>query len=513
MSLNWKEIDLILEELELPGMQIQKAIQSAYDVMSLKLYGKSGAKTLLISLSPGACRFHETFDSVPKNYRPLRFAEFLNSRIINGRIVEAVQLGNDRIVRLLVRCNSPDSGEEHYRIYLRLWSNAANVVVTDMEGKVLDAMRRLPKKKEVSGGFYGPEAPVAEEKNSENVFIKISDAEKPGKEYKIREFPEDLLAGLPENASFNQKIDALYRREGGALSLEALQEEVRRKYEGSINRIKASLERLREKEADFSGAEKLKEYGDIILSNLSRIRQGDEWLEAESFSSDGNLKAGSSNTVRVKLNTQKSPAASAEEYYEQFRKAKSGLVEIRNQIEENERELIKTGETLKTLLLETNPLVLHKLIKTGAATEKGKQDSLKRKEDSKRPGLSFRRKDWLIIVGRDATENDALLRKHVKGSDLWMHARDYPGSYVFIKQRAGKTVPLDILLDAGNLAIFYSKGRNNGEGDLFYTWVKYLRRAKNGPKGLVIPTQEKNLHVKVEAARLKELERCRVPHL
>jgi predicted ribosome quality control (RQC) complex YloA/Tae2 family protein len=98
----------------------------------------------------------------------------------------------------------------------------------------------------------------------------------------------------------------------------------------------------------------------------------------------------------------------------------------------------------------------------------------------------------------------------VKGNDLWLHARDFPGSYVFIKQRAGKSVPLDILLDAGNLAIFYSKGRNNGEGDLFYTPVKYLRRAKNGPKGLVLPTQEKNLHIKVDEKRLKELERCRV---
>ena len=98
----------------------------------------------------------------------------------------------------------------------------------------------------------------------------------------------------------------------------------------------------------------------------------------------------------------------------------------------------------------------------------------------------------------------------MKGNDLWLHARDYAGSYVFIKQQAGKTVPLDILLDAGNLAIFYSKGRNSGEGDLFYTQVKYLRRAKDGPKGLVIPTQEKNLHVKVEAGRLRELEECRV---
>jgi predicted ribosome quality control (RQC) complex YloA/Tae2 family protein len=114
------------------------------------------------------------------------------------------------------------------------------------------------------------------------------------------------------------------------------------------------------------------------------------------------------------------------------------------------------------------------------------------------------------MVGRDATENDALLRRHVKGGDLWLHARDFPGSYVFIKQRPGKSFPLEILLDAGNLAIFYSKGRGSGEGDLFYTPVKYLRRAKNGPKGLVIPTQEKNLHIKLDESRLRELESCRV---
>jgi predicted ribosome quality control (RQC) complex YloA/Tae2 family protein len=81
---------------------------------------------------------------------------------------------------------------------------------------------------------------------------------------------------------------------------------------------------------------------------------------------------------------------------------------------------------------------------------------------------------------------------------------------VFIKQRSGKSVPLDILLDAGNLALFYSKGRNGGEGDLFYTPVKYLRRARNGPRGLVIPTQEKNLHIKIDDDRLRELEHCRI---
>jgi len=497
MSLNWKEINLILEELCLPGMQIQKAVQSTFDVLSLKLYGKDGAKTLLVSVNPGACRLHEAFDSSPKSDRPLRFAEFLNSRITNGRIEEAVQLGSDRIIRLTVR-----RGEERYRIYFRLWSNAANVIVTDPEGRLLDAMRRLPKKGEVSGGRYAPEQAAAAESGL------------PRREYHIREFPEELLAALPADASFNKKIDAFYRREGGALSLDALREEARRKYEGSIDRIRSSLERLKEKEGEFSKADRLREYGDLILSNLGRIKPGGEWLEAENFYAGDPAETSdiSTGTVRIKLDPRRSPAASAEDYYEQYRKAKSGLAELQTGIEDGEKELRRLEEILQSLLLETNPLVLHKRLRTGAkpggALAEGKTPG--RREDAKRPGLSFRRKDWLIIVGRDANENDALLRKHVKGNDLWLHARDYSGSYVFIKQKPGKTVPLDILLDAGNLAIFYSKGRNNGQGDLFYTHVKYLRRAKDGPKGLVIPTQEKNLHIKLDTGRLKELEKCRV---
>jgi predicted ribosome quality control (RQC) complex YloA/Tae2 family protein len=58
--------------------------------------------------------------------------------------------------------------------------------------------------------------------------------------------------------------------------------------------------------------------------------------------------------------------------------------------------------------------------------------------------------------------------------------------------------------------LFYSKGRNGGKGDLFYTQGKYLRRAKGKPGGQVLPTLEKNIFIKLEERRLKELELCKV---
>ncbi|RKX82728.1 MAG: hypothetical protein DRP70_15895, partial [Spirochaetes bacterium] len=73
-----------------------------------------------------------------------------------------------------------------------------------------------------------------------------------------------------------------------------------------------------------------------------------------------------------------------------------------------------------------------------------------------------------------------------------------------------------ILLDAGNLALSYSKAKTSGEADLYYTRVKYLRRPrvsriernpKSGKTATVLPTHEKNLHIKLDAKRLKKLKK------
>jgi predicted ribosome quality control (RQC) complex YloA/Tae2 family protein len=72
-----------------------------------------------------------------------------------------------------------------------------------------------------------------------------------------------------------------------------------------------------------------------------------------------------------------------------------------------------------------------------------------------------------------------------------------------------RNIPLDTMLDAANLAIFYSKARNSGQGDVYYTQVKYLRRTKNGKPGTVIPTSEKNLFVYLDPKRLERLQKER----
>jgi predicted ribosome quality control (RQC) complex YloA/Tae2 family protein len=365
------------------------------------------------------------------------------------------------------------------------------VLLCREDGLIIDAMRRLPKRGETGGLYYTPETPVPRPTTQ-----SAAAPSKPERVFAVREF-----AGTPVSVegSFNRRIDDWYAQSGEALSLEALRAEAARQTEGSVSRIEAALESLRSKEADYVNAPRLKEYGDIIMANIA-VNTSGGWLDAEDFYRGG--------SVRIAVDGGKSAAENAAVYYRQYRKARNGLASVQAEIAEAEAKIAALRGRLERLLREDNPLRLQKLIAGGAESAAAKGAGAV-KSAAVRPGLAFIRDGWLIIVGRDARENDALLRRHVKGNDLWLHARDYAGSYVFIKQRRGKTVPLPVLLDAGSLALFYSKGRNAGKGDIFYTHVKYLRRAKGGVLGLVIPTQERNLRVTLEDWRLKQLEAAR----
>lgn len=468
MSLNCIEIDLILSELTLEGSYIQNIVQPSYDTIAFYLYGGSvsSSRTILVCLAPGVCRIHETRRKVPKNDKPLRFMEFLRSRIKGSRIAEAVQLQNDRIIRLTLI-----HGEELFFMYIRLWSAAANIVVTDTESHILDVFFRRPKRGEISGGIWKLPEPNIQKLPST---------------YTVRE--------LFGEGSFNQKIDVWYAEHAQILSREALLEEARREYEKRRIRLETALSKLEKKRALFLNADSYRHTGDLITAHLYAIKPGMTSIEVCDYENDNALRL-------IELDPHLKAQENAARYYDQYKKAQSGLGELADDIAFTRNTLLSLESELASLEAETNPLIIKNTLR--------KQNRPKQQIEKKYPGLTFREDGWVFLVGRTAAENDELLRRHVKGFDLWLHTRDWPGGYVFIKNRPGKTIPLEILLDAGNLALFYSKGRKAGTADLYYTQVKHLRRAKNAPKGTVLPSNEKNLTIALDPLRLKRLEACR----
>jgi len=504
MSLNCAEIDKILKELDLEGSYIQKVVQSSYSVMVLHLY-KTRPMSLVICLEPGACRLHETTRKIPKFDKPLRFMELLRSRLRGAKITEAVQLNNDRIVRL-----SLETASGMLYLYIRLWSGAANMLLVD-SGIIVDAFYRRPSRHEVSGEpwqplpgeseaaamqTFGNEPSVAAGSESKAVAESVSTtvspiaADKPVKTYTVRSYDA--------SKTFNEAIDEWYARQAPVLSLEALRAEAERFYGLKIEKISRALEKLEAKKHSFLQADTLKHQGDLLLANLYRIPQGASSVELEDYAADNRI-------IRIALDPRKTAQENAAGYYERYKKAVSGLEALTDDIEASKRTLAALNEELAKLRVEENPYLIEKVLHKRKIPVQRKQAA----QEKERPGLTFYHDGWILYVGRTAAENDELLRHHVRGKDMWLHVRDYSGGYVFIKNKNGKTVPLPVLIAAGNLAVFYSKARRNGQADLYYTAVKDLRRAKNAPKGTVLPSNEKNLSIKLDPAVLKQLEQSR----
>jgi predicted ribosome quality control (RQC) complex YloA/Tae2 family protein len=111
-----------------------------------------------------------------------------------------------------------------------------------------------------------------------------------------------------------------------------------------------------------------------------------------------------------------------------------------------------------------------------------------------------------ILVGRSAKDNDALTFKVARGSDIFLHARDVPGSHVILCHRKKGPPHPEALLDAAALAAWLSKLREDSVVDVLWTEKKHVRKVKGSP-GLVQTAATRNVAVRRDPQRIERLYR------
>jgi predicted ribosome quality control (RQC) complex YloA/Tae2 family protein len=125
------------------------------------------------------------------------------------------------------------------------------------------------------------------------------------------------------------------------------------------------------------------------------------------------------------------------------------------------------------------------------------------------PALPYRRftaaDGSLILVGRSAADNDKLTLRHGRAGDLWLHARDVPGSHVLLRPPPGHEPTSEALLDAATLAAWHSQSRGEPTIDVTWTERKHVRKAPGAPAGRVTLSRGRTLPVRVESERIDRL--------
>lgn len=493
MSMNWKEIDLVLEELELDGSFVQNIVQPNFDSLALYLYKEGRAQTLFVSFASGSCRIHETRRKIPKNPKPLRFMELLKKRILGFKIVSAKQLGEERVIQIVLQNNF-----EKLFLFFRLWSGSANCILTDENLLIIDAFYRRPNKNEITAAVFSlPEIAVGktDKKYELRDFSELKNYEKHNNNEAENINEKEVFFDL-EKMSLSEKFEKWYELFSDRVSLDSLLEKAEKQFLANEKKILNLLKTIDAKKKEFLDRESLKIKGDLILSHAHEIKKEQKKLSCFDFVNNIDIE--------ITLDSKKNSQENAAEYYRQYKKAESGyeaLLFEEKAIEEKRIALIAERDEI---LKEKNPHRLEQLVR--------KIDTPKQKLEKEKPGLWFSLDEWTFFVGRNAKENDELLRHYARGLDTWFHTRDVQGGFVFIKNRPGKTIPLPILIAAGNLAVHFSKAREEARADLYYTQVKHLKRAQGGKKseksslkGKVLPQNEKNLHIILDKEILRKL--------
>jgi predicted ribosome quality control (RQC) complex YloA/Tae2 family protein len=164
--------------------------------------------------------------------------------------------------------------------------------------------------------------------------------------------------------------------------------------------------------------------------------------------------------MRIRLDVTKSVEENAADYYERAKKLKRKIEGMRKIIKEMKGKLKKEEEKeelKKRMIKPVKPEWFNKF-------------------------RWFKHKRFLILGGRDATQNEILVKKHTQPEDIFFHA-DLHGAPAVVIKTEGKKVEKEVLERTADFSFSYSSAWKAGHGSGKVYWVKGDQISLTPPPG------------------------------
>ena len=286
------------------------------------------------------------------------------------------------------------------------------------------------------------------------------------------------------------------------------QERIRQKGQDLIRSVTNARDRTARKIANqqreldaTQDRERLRQFGDIITSNLHTMERGMATLRALDFYDPEGAE------VDIKLDPLLTPQQNAAKYYKEYNKAKTAEEMLTIQLEKGRRELDYLNSVLENITLAEGERDLQEIRQELADTgylrrqikgkDKGRRLSPKPMEFRSTAGLR-------ISVGKNNVQNDLLTCKQAFKSDIWFHTQKIHGSHVILRT-GGAQPDLQSLNEAACLAAWFSQGRESGKVPVDYTPVKYVKKPAGARPGMVVYTTYETAWVTPDEGLVKRL--------
>ena len=260
----------------------------------------------------------------------------------------------------------------------------------------------------------------------------------------------------------------------------------------AMDRNEARLASLEAEEAKAVEADHLRTAGELIYAYLWMIEPGQQELKV-----DG---------VTIRLDSALSAKENAQDYFERYRKARSGA----GRLPELEEQARHEGAYLQQLATQIEQAATFNDIEQLASeweahggtfvSEHGRKSGNKQKQkQSRRPRPVAEIHGNAIFVGRSGRDNDAVTFDIAGADDTWLHARGVPGSHVIVRwqhQEAGAEEDPETIRAAAALAAHYSSARGSASVEVDVTRRRFVRKIKGTGPGMVTYRNERTISVR-----------------
>lgn len=248
-----------------------------------------------------------------------------------------------------------------------------------------------------------------------------------------------------------------------------------------IHQTEKYIGKCQEQLAKFGTQTSLREKADVLMANLHLVTEiGLEYVL-------DNFYGGAAVVVTLKANEK--PQDIAAKWYRKEKNKHLEVSQIEHKITLKKEELTHLTLRLEELSTLESARELNGFLSTEQVIKKTNETSL------------FKETSFLgfpIYIGRNSKNNDELL-KFGKKEDLWLHAKDVPGSHVLIKKVGTQNIPKSVIEHAACLAAHYSKRKMDTLCPVIYTPLKYVRKRKGLLPGQVIVEKENVVLVEPKA--------------
>lgn len=235
---------------------------------------------------------------------------------------------------------------------------------------------------------------------------------------------------------------------------------------------------------------KLSHNAELLKVHFHLLKKGLSHVEVMDYYSDP------PRTISIAIDPLLSPDENINNLFKLIKRSKRGLLHIEPRIIKTEKEL--------SLLQEELEEFINKGVLGISETELAATPKSKKKKEKRLPYRVFAAADGnLFWTGRSAKDNDELLKFYTKGNEWWFHAKESSGSHVVLKN-SSDAPHLELLIDGATLAAHFSKKKESSM-EISYTRVKYVKKIKGMPAGMVSISNAKTLFIKNEEERLKRL--------